>query len=73
MELLLIVRSPLCLLGNVKINFCHNFERYDLTNEVTSAPKLGKVVIIVVNSKILQLKVLKMLSKLIHTFIYAKE
>ena len=35
MQLLLIAQSELCLPGSAEINFCINFERYDLPNGVT--------------------------------------
>ena len=40
MQLLLLVQTPLCLLYSVGINFCPYFEGYDLTNGMTSTPKI---------------------------------
>ena len=40
MHILLLQQYKLCLSGIVEINFCLTFERYDLTNGVTSAPKI---------------------------------
>ena len=35
MQLLLIAQNELWLPGNAEINFCINFERYDLPNSLT--------------------------------------
>ena len=40
MQLLLIAQSALCLPGSAEINFCINFERYDLRNGETSKAKI---------------------------------
>ena len=40
MQLLLIVQSELCLLCTAEINFCINFELYDLPNGVTSKAQI---------------------------------
>ena len=41
MQLLLIAQSEQCLLGSAEINFCINFERYDLPNGVTSKAQIS--------------------------------
>ena len=40
MQLLLIAQSEQCLPGRAEINFCINFERYDLPNGVTSKTQI---------------------------------
>ena len=40
MQLLLIIQIQLCLSGSAEINFCINFEQYDLTVGVTSTSQI---------------------------------